>query len=648
MVGVERTTEPLFRWQGSNERSPDLEWMESVESQVPRIHDLLLVLLRARWGLPLSPDAISVEFLSQGAWNRAFKVAIKYGGCLPQSCPLVEDYDRASGSYRAILRLSVPIERSLKTLSEVATLQWVKKCTAIPVPRVFMYDATGDSLGGYEWILMEQMPGQPFSSMRDGLDDGAKTSLARTIAEWVHALWSIRYDAIGSLYEEDGIESLMKRTGYEEGMSTNGVRDGVGDKKELRMHISQLCSQQYMGDWRPEYSFHRGPFSDLRSFCLSFVYATSAELRDDRQKQRSHIEKLCSDIYDDDLECIADKPALPVAKRNRTKRYLEAETSAEREKRQHRLEANKADLMAHMASYFPGESAEASRSLMGLFYREVAAPLDVGITTEFTRFNANRPGRRVRRVRENGVVTLHQCRYELEHWEHHESVIERLAHVIDTVVPDDGLPAGSCVLHHWDISENNVLVDAEGRATALLDWEQMFTIPVLPLINSAKSANTCSTSVRETAAPSAESLVDAVPLPPIFKPMGNSSEYRYSHRPSPSKTPPWQSFACELKSWQLKQMRLAYVGRLRELFAAQSTRGSNHQFEVSTFTTRYNMDPKGGENKTSAMPYGWSNKTPTPEEDQLVEKILYKIPNTWIGPSFVEELVLEAEDVIGI
>ncbi len=35
------------------------------------------------------------------------------------------------------------------------------------------------------------------------------------------------------------------------------------------------------------------------------------------------------------------------------------------------------------------------------------------------------------------------------------------------------------VLYHWDISENNVLVDrSTGRATALLDWEQLHTVPL--------------------------------------------------------------------------------------------------------------------------------------------------------------------------
>ncbi|KAK7981584.1 hypothetical protein PG988_003822 [Apiospora saccharicola] len=675
MVFIKTIVEPLFRWQGSNERSPDLEWIESTESLIPRIHELLCMLLPARWDLALSPGAVSVQFLSEGAWNRAFRVTIRYDGCLPQSCPLTEDVNGAPGSYSAVFRLSVPIEKSLKTLSEVATLQWVKYHTEIPVPRVFMYDGTGDSFGGYEWILMEHMPGQPFSSVRDSLTTDAKTSLAKTIAEWVHALWSTRYAKIGGLYKPDDIKTLEEHYMDEGGMSTNGVRDGIAPADKPNVTVSQLCNQQYMGDWRPEYSLNKGPFHDLRSFCLSFVHATRAELRDVRQKQRAEIEELCNKIYDDDLECIADKPALSIAKRNRTRRYLETETAAERETRHRRLEATKAELETQMESLFPGKGAEAWRSAMGLFYRESTAALDVSVNTprplpndtehvgcihrESTApldvsVNAARrqqgAPKTVGCIRANGLVTYQQCRYELERWEHHESIMERLAHVIQTVVPDERLPEGSCVLHHWDISENNVLVDAEGRPTALLDWEQMFTIPILPLINSANSANMDCPGTGDAAAegpssPSVESLMEAVPLPPILKPIGNRSEYRYSHEPSPSRIQPWQSLARETESWQMKQMRLAYTDRLRELFVADSSRSSADYVEVWTFNASEEVGRKGWP-MTSVKRNGWSNKAPGLNEEWLVKKILTEVPNTWMGPSFVEELVLEAEDAL--
>jgi hypothetical protein len=39
--------------------------------------------------------------------------------------------------------------------------------------------------------------------------------------------------------------------------------------------------------------------------------------------------------------------------------------------------------------------------------------------------------------------------------------------------------ANGAVLHHWDISEDNLLVDPEtGRPTALIDWEQLFLVPI--------------------------------------------------------------------------------------------------------------------------------------------------------------------------
>lgn len=51
--------------------------------------------------------------------------------------------------------------------------------------------------------------------------------------------------------------------------------------------------------------------------------------------------------------------------------------------------------------------------------------------------------------------------------------------IIDSYVPSTVLPRKSTVLQHWDINDYNVLVDeGTGQRTALLDWEQSYTVPL--------------------------------------------------------------------------------------------------------------------------------------------------------------------------
>lgn len=43
--------------------------------------------------------------------------------------------------------------------NEVATLNYVKQRTTIPVPTVIVSDSSSENDLGYEWILMEKIPG---------------------------------------------------------------------------------------------------------------------------------------------------------------------------------------------------------------------------------------------------------------------------------------------------------------------------------------------------------------------------------------------------------------------------------------------------------------------------------------------------------
>lgn len=62
------------------------------------------------------------------------------------------------------LRVSLPLDPYFKTASEVATLAVVHDRTSIPTPTVSAFDASFNNDLGFEWMLMERLPGQNLES----------------------------------------------------------------------------------------------------------------------------------------------------------------------------------------------------------------------------------------------------------------------------------------------------------------------------------------------------------------------------------------------------------------------------------------------------------------------------------------------------
>ncbi|CAI7649441.1 unnamed protein product [Penicillium glandicola] len=57
------------------------------------------------------------------------------------------------------MRVSLPVYPHNKTLGEVTTLRFLRRATDVPVPEVIAFDDSGNNEIGFEWILMECMPG---------------------------------------------------------------------------------------------------------------------------------------------------------------------------------------------------------------------------------------------------------------------------------------------------------------------------------------------------------------------------------------------------------------------------------------------------------------------------------------------------------
>jgi len=171
-----------------------------------------------------------------------------------------------------------------------------------------------------------------------------------------------------------------------------------------------------MGDWRHEYHFGRGPFDNFYSYIRSFVDCAGAELFDRRQHLRAIIDAL------EDRTMMLD------------------ESSESSDGKSSALELLK-----------EARSALACREVKGVS----------SVDFETTRYRLATPD-----GQPHNEFTSRLRR------------LSRLSDLVDTISPKP-FDQGSTILYHWDISENNVLVDPVSHVpTGLIDWEQLYTIPL--------------------------------------------------------------------------------------------------------------------------------------------------------------------------
>lgn len=130
---------------------------------------------------------IIMKFYAGGAFNKLYSVDISPpDNALP---PL-------------ILRASLPVDPRHKTLSEVATLQWVVDKISVPVPRVIKYDCSRDNDIGFEWVLMTKLAGSTLKSAWKQLDLSVKSHVVRQIAAYTASLFQHQLSGIGNIFPE--------------------------------------------------------------------------------------------------------------------------------------------------------------------------------------------------------------------------------------------------------------------------------------------------------------------------------------------------------------------------------------------------------------------------------------------------------------
>lgn len=85
---------------------------------------------------------------------------------------------------RFIMRVALPVDPYWKTISERATMEFVRTRTETPLPRVFEHRAQEDNALGFEWMLMEFMPGNQLDQVWRRLPMAKKEELVKQLATY--------------------------------------------------------------------------------------------------------------------------------------------------------------------------------------------------------------------------------------------------------------------------------------------------------------------------------------------------------------------------------------------------------------------------------------------------------------------------------
>lgn len=178
---------------------PDLEWVDgqwSVEPRWTREPSLDTVARTAHRHLHLSgsaadDDDATTEPFNQGALNKLYKVSSVRGAF--------------------VMRISLPVDPRFKTLSEVGTLDLLRTHTSIPVPKVIAFDASCENELGFEWILMDYMPGTRLEDVWAAMTWAAKCVLVGEVADVTAQLFRLRGSAVGNVYRAGDVSESASR-----------------------------------------------------------------------------------------------------------------------------------------------------------------------------------------------------------------------------------------------------------------------------------------------------------------------------------------------------------------------------------------------------------------------------------------------------
>ncbi|KAL1659093.1 hypothetical protein GGF50DRAFT_120214 [Schizophyllum commune] len=239
----------------------------------------------------MSVDVGRIQFLSAGTFHKAYLVTLQ-------------------NRRQIIARVARRFMPRLKTESEVATMDYLRTFTNIPVPDVFYYDSNPYNRLGGEYILMSKAKGIPLSRVYHGLSYKELVGLLRNMAHLLLPLFAHRFPKLGSLYfGPDPMASTSSSTNNNNTANTPSAKPrssahrhyaGVPFSPTLtprfnspEFHVGPIISWPFFGSNRGDlahpHELDRGPWTSTREYLAACVAREiSAVVRENEGKSAPH------------------------------------------------------------------------------------------------------------------------------------------------------------------------------------------------------------------------------------------------------------------------------------------------------------------------------------------------------------------------
>ncbi|KAI9755315.1 MAG: hypothetical protein M1835_000833, partial [Candelina submexicana] len=183
---------------------------------------------------------VSVTLLADGNGHKVYNVVV----------------GSKSGVQECVFRVALGLDPFYKVESDVATTEYVRRHTTIPVPKIYIFDSSTNNELGVEWMIMEKNKGTRLSDSStwghnclDAQIWDAKTKLAELLASWVDQLSRQKFDKIGSLY----------------------INWSQSSSDIVKFDIGRCVDLRFLEGRRLHFDINRGPYDSSAEYLLAFI-----------------------------------------------------------------------------------------------------------------------------------------------------------------------------------------------------------------------------------------------------------------------------------------------------------------------------------------------------------------------------------------
>ncbi|KAF9029134.1 hypothetical protein BDZ89DRAFT_1065660 [Hymenopellis radicata] len=269
------------------ENKADATLHNALPFQVDR--SVLKDVVREKFACPVA----RIKFLSSGTFHKAYLVTLINGK-------------------QIVARVARRFMPRLKTESEVATLNYLRENTNIPVPYVYHHDSNPYNRLGGEYILMSKAPGRPLAEVYHSFGYSQLVTLLQNVAKIILPLFAHRFTQLGSLYigpsppSTPALSNLPTpkaiQTYYSAfpfsptlAMSSSSPSPGVAatPRPQTQFHIGPIISWPFFGSNRGDLShpneINRGPWFTTQEYLDSCVQReVTGVIRENEGKAAPH------------------------------------------------------------------------------------------------------------------------------------------------------------------------------------------------------------------------------------------------------------------------------------------------------------------------------------------------------------------------